>query len=305
VWIDTDNAAGSPRGDVDDAFALAALLRSGLPVAGISSVTGNTSEARADRNNRVVGDLCGYRGPYLRGVQAGNVPDRIDRAGDLRQGGPLRFLALGPLTNLAAILDRPLSEAVLVGGNLNSRGKWPPWWPHEFNLTKDREATRAVFASGLPLTIVPLDVARRLRAGPRELRSLEGPLGDFLRRCSARWSRRSLLRRGSRRFPLFDLVAALWAIDPSPFDAGETRARLHRNLWVEFGAGDRPVRVIRGFDPDALWEGFVGLLQGGPSGPDAPPTEYLEKREQRGSREKFLAILAKVPNVPPEPGDEV
>ena len=33
--------------------------------------------------------------------------------------------------------------------------------------------------------------------------------------------------------------------------------------------------------------------------------EYLEKRARRGSREKFLAVLAKVPDVPPEPGDEL
>ncbi|MFL6235390.1 MAG: YlcI/YnfO family protein [Thermoanaerobaculia bacterium] len=32
--------------------------------------------------------------------------------------------------------------------------------------------------------------------------------------------------------------------------------------------------------------------------------DYLEKRAQRGSREKFLSVLAKVPDVPPEPGDE-
>ena len=33
--------------------------------------------------------------------------------------------------------------------------------------------------------------------------------------------------------------------------------------------------------------------------------DYLEKRAQRGSREKFLAILAKAPDIPPEPGDEI
>ena len=33
--------------------------------------------------------------------------------------------------------------------------------------------------------------------------------------------------------------------------------------------------------------------------------EYLEKRGRRGSRDKFLAVLAKVPDVPPEPGDEL
>jgi inosine-uridine nucleoside N-ribohydrolase len=260
LLIDSDNAAGSPRGDVDDAFAIAALLRSGLPIAALASVGGNTSEARADRNNRALGELCSYEGPYLRGVQAGGVPDRIDRAG-LWERGPLRFLALGPLTNLAAVLGPMISEAVLVGSNLTSRGRFPPWWPHEFNLTKDPAATRAVFASDLPLTLIPLDIARRLRIGPRELRRFQGPLGDFLRRSSVRWSRRSLLRRGSRSFPVFDLAAAVYAIDPALMELEETRVRLHGNLWLEYGAGERAVKVVRDLDADAVWERFAGLVR--------------------------------------------
>jgi inosine-uridine nucleoside N-ribohydrolase len=249
--IDTDNAAGSKKGDVDDAFALAALLRSGLPVAAVASVAGNTSEPEADRNNRRLGELCGYGGPYLRGFEI----EKID--------GPCRFLALGPLTNLAVLLDRvTICEAVLVGGNLTSRGRFPPWWPHEFNLTKDREATRAVFASDLPLTVVPLDVAHRLRIGPRETRAWPGELGEYLHRHAARWARRSLLRRGSRRFPVFDLAAAAYAIDPSLVTVEETRARLHRNLWVEFGRGDRPLRVVRALDHEAIWRRFADLLSG-------------------------------------------
>ena len=33
--------------------------------------------------------------------------------------------------------------------------------------------------------------------------------------------------------------------------------------------------------------------------------EYLEERAKRGSREKFLTVLAKVPDVPPAHGDEL
>jgi predicted transcriptional regulator len=33
--------------------------------------------------------------------------------------------------------------------------------------------------------------------------------------------------------------------------------------------------------------------------------EYLEDRARRGERERFLAVLAKVPDSPAEPGDEV
>lgn len=33
--------------------------------------------------------------------------------------------------------------------------------------------------------------------------------------------------------------------------------------------------------------------------------DYLEKRAKRGSRDKFLAVLAKVPSIAPDPGDEL
>lgn len=33
--------------------------------------------------------------------------------------------------------------------------------------------------------------------------------------------------------------------------------------------------------------------------------ETLRQRTARGDREKFLAVMAKVPDVPPEPGDEL
>jgi hypothetical protein len=33
--------------------------------------------------------------------------------------------------------------------------------------------------------------------------------------------------------------------------------------------------------------------------------EYLEDRAKRGSRKRFRAVLAKVPDVPPEPEDEL
>jgi inosine-uridine nucleoside N-ribohydrolase len=270
LLIDTDNALGSPCGDVDDGLAIAALLKSGLPIAAIASVSGNTSEERAFRNNQALGALCGYPGPYLRGIDAGSWP--------VWESGTLQVAALGPLTNLAAALAArgglSVSEVVLVGGNTRSRGRWPPFWPHEFNLTKDRAATRAVFASDLPLTVVPLDVARRLRVGPREIAELEGPLGDLLRRHSRRWLRRSRLVRGSASFPAFDLAAAAYLLDPESVKVEETRVILHRNAWVEFGRGKREVRVIRDLDRERIWRRFVGLVNEPPAkAPSAAPSE--------------------------------
>jgi inosine-uridine nucleoside N-ribohydrolase len=278
LLIDTDNALGSSSGDVDDGFATAALLRSGLPVAGLASVAGNIGEAAADRNNRTLGALCGhdgrgYAGPYLRGATAGDVAERIDRRLDLWSGAPVRVAALGPLTNVAAALRaldrqglRPaVSEIVLVGGNASSRGRFPPLWPHEFNLTKDREAARAVFASELPLTIVPLDVARRLRIGASYLARLTGPLGEHLRRHAARWLRRSRWLHGPGGFSVFDLLAAAWIVEPAAVSTEETTVRVHSNLWLEFdgfGRGGRPVRLVRSFDAGRILERFTALVNG-------------------------------------------
>jgi len=33
--------------------------------------------------------------------------------------------------------------------------------------------------------------------------------------------------------------------------------------------------------------------------------DYLEERARRGDREKFLSVLAKVPDIAPNPGDEM
>ena len=288
LLIDTDNALGSKPGDVDDGFAVAALLRSGLPVAGLSSVAGNTGEAAADRNNRALGALCGYAGPYLRGFSAGAVgetAERIDRRVDLWTGAPVRVAALGPLTNVAAALRevarkglRPsVTEVVLVGGNAGSHGRFPPVWPHEFNLTKDRAAARTVFASDLPLTIVPLDVARRLRIGAPDLARLTGPLGEHLRRHAARWLRRSRWLHGPGGFSVFDLLAAAWIFEPAAVSTEETTVRVHTNLWLEFdesGRGGRPVRLVRSFDAGRILERFTALVNGswpGTAPPGVPP----------------------------------
>jgi len=242
LLIDSDNAMGSAAGDVDDGLAVAALLKSGLRIAALTSVGGNTTQAQADRNNRTLGALCGFSGPYC-----------------FSGSEPLRIVALGPLTNAAGWLDRA-SEIILVGGNVSSPGRFPPWWPHEFNLTHDRPAARAVFSSSVPLTVVPLDVARRMRVGKAELAELYGPLGEHLRKHSKRWLRRSRLLRWSSTFPVYDLPAAMYAIDPSLVDVVETTARCHPNLWVEFGNGGRPVQLVRSFDPREIWRRFVALV---------------------------------------------
>ena len=66
--------------------------------------------------------------------------------------------------------------------------------------------------------------------------------------------------RGSRRFPVFDLAAAAYVLDPSLVTVEETQGRLHPNLWIEFGSGGRPLKVVRKLDAEAIWDRFARLI---------------------------------------------
>src|SRR5262249_53714240 len=78
------------------------------------------------------------------------------------QPGKVTVLATGPLTNVAKLLaDRPkvkplIRRIVVTGGSVRPGGKAPA--APEANLAADIKAAQAVFASGVPLVVVPLDV---------------------------------------------------------------------------------------------------------------------------------------------------
>jgi inosine-uridine nucleoside N-ribohydrolase len=246
-------------------------------VAALLSVFGNTPEALARENHCALARLCGYAGPVLAGAdQPLGPPPALPVAASrflIAGPGPWRVVALGPLTNLAAALRADpevagrVAQVIAVGSNRRSRGRWPPWWPFEFNLALDRTATRVVFEAGIALVLVPLDVARRLTVTPAELAAIPGALGEHLRRHSRRWLRRAVLVRGRRAFPVWDLVAALWVVEPGLFTVEQGVARLHPNGWLEHGAGTRPVTVVRGFDPRRAWQRFLELAAGGAPAP--------------------------------------
>jgi len=238
LFVDTDNALGSRRGDVDDAFAIAALLCGGAPVAAISSCDGNTDEASAFANNVRLCELLAWHGPLLRGSEA------RERLRSFRG----RILALGPLTNVAGAAAA--REVIVVGGRMRAP------WHHEFNLTRDPAASRRVFESPLPLTFFPLDVAERLRVPRSALDAIGGELGVVLRRESAHWFRHLRLRL-TRLFPIFDLAAALYALGEKGFAMEDSVAAMSARGVVRIGKGTRPVRICAQLNAPLLWERFL------------------------------------------------
>lgn len=232
VLIDTDMG-------VDDAVAVTlALAAEALDVVGIVSVAGNVDLEQATNNiGRLLAAVRPDDAPRVgRGLGQEN-PELIDarwlfgRDGlgetdheppaDLqvegfrevyrdaldRHDGELVIVAIGPLTNLAALhredtaLLRRAARIVIMGGAVFSSGNVEG--VAEFNFYRDPEAAATIVSAGLPCTVVPLDATRqvvldashaaRMRAGSTRtgeflasalefpmLRGKEVPEGQFL-----------------------------------------------------------------------------------------------------------------------------
>lgn len=82
-------------------------------------------------------------------------------------GQDLTIVALGPLTNLARAIQRApqimrqLGHLIIMGGAIGVPGNISP--VAEFNIFVDPHAADLVLTSGLPMTLVPLDVTRQVR----------------------------------------------------------------------------------------------------------------------------------------------
>ncbi|HYD98781.1 MAG TPA: nucleoside hydrolase [Alphaproteobacteria bacterium] len=89
---------------------------------------------------------------------------------------PVTLCPLGPLTNIGmALVTRPeiaknLREIVLMGGAMHEPGNTTP--VAEFNIYVDPHAAHLVFESGVPVTMMPLDVTHRALTTPERLARL-------------------------------------------------------------------------------------------------------------------------------------
>jgi inosine-uridine nucleoside N-ribohydrolase len=141
-------------------------------VAGITDVPIAAGCDRPIRREQVVaGDIHGASG--LDGVDWGEPTVGLDpRHGvdvivEAAEAGPLTLIAVGPLTNVATALERAphiaanLERISIMGGAIGLGNRTPS---AEFNIYVDPEAAAAVFASGVPITLLPLEATHRALA---------------------------------------------------------------------------------------------------------------------------------------------
>ena len=138
--------------------------RTDIPIAGGASVplVRRLITAKYVHGNNGLGGVE-FSEPHLKPVSesATQLISRIVRANP----GEITIVAVGPLTNIGTLLRsdpeiaRMIPQIVIMGGSLSGGNITPA---AEFNLYVDPEAARIVFDSGIPLTMVGLDVTEKV-----------------------------------------------------------------------------------------------------------------------------------------------
>ena len=171
LWIDTDAACGSSAfADADDCWALALALRSDeVAVRGISAVSGAVKAGEAARLAGEVARRFGHDGEVHQGaVRKNHRPTAASRAlAAALERERLSIVALGPLTNIAALLvNRPdlaarIARVVAVFGTppgIEAADRLTDY--RNYNAAADTKSVAALMRAEVELVVVPLDAGR-------------------------------------------------------------------------------------------------------------------------------------------------
>lgn len=239
--------------DIDDSFALALLLKTPeIELLGISTAWGDTA-LRVQMVQRLLretgrSEIPVYQGLTTRseigftqarwasGPHEGAAPAPPPRSAGasvdfmLQQArqrpGEITLLALGPLTNVAAAIERDpqdfreFKQVVLMGGSVRvgySKSDYQAPRPpdREYNLVADTPAAQKLFTAGVPLVMFPLDsTAVRLDDQKRAALFSQGSaLSDALALQYLQWSN-AYQPWASATPTLFDVVPVVWLSRP-------------------------------------------------------------------------------------------
>jgi inosine-uridine nucleoside N-ribohydrolase len=274
----------------DDALALVlALARPELRLMGITTVAGNAPlPATTDNALRLLTLLgrteipvaAGADAPLVRplevaaavhgvsGLEGADLPVaacepvEAEAVAFLRRtirGSGTRpvLVATGPLTNVARLLladpdiAAGLTGICLMGGAV-AEGNWTP--AAEFNIWVDPEAARIVFRSGLPITMIGLDVTHRAifrEADVERLQALGTPVATVFADLLRFFARFHGERYGWDGSPIHDAVAVAHLAVPDLVETARYHVDVETSGELTRGRTVVDIRGVTGEPPNA------------------------------------------------------
>lgn len=299
----------------DDAVAILFAARH-HDVLGITTVHGNAGLAQTTRNALRILTLAGLNIPVAAGcaeplvsataharhihgasgLDGADLPEPDRAALDAHavdflletaraHAGELVVAAVGPLTNLALALRREprlrewLAALTIMGGSAGTGNVTPT---AEFNIHCDPEAAAIVFASGLPIHMVGLNVTREVGFGLPDLEVLReqgGAVGTALAGLLSFYLDRQRQIHGLEVAPMHDVCAVFAHTAP------ELITYEHLHVAVELNGA-----LTRGMTVCDLRRRSKASTQQGTAAP-APNVHVAMAADGRGIIERVLATL--------------
>jgi inosine-uridine nucleoside N-ribohydrolase len=221
-----------------------------LEIAGISVTAGNAPLDIVEDTTRA---LVAQTGRTL-AIHGGSAAQKALQ--EALAEGPLTVLALGPLTNLAAVLRERPALASRVAHLVAVMGRRPGHVFHpsegagrgmlfghgpvfrDFNFALDVDAASFIVNLGLPMSLVPYDAARGIELTEADLDRLAAPGGlrAWVAQRARGWLEYWRTDIGRAGFFPFDLIAAAYVAEPSWFKCARVRAWVgqDKTLFIPF-----------------------------------------------------------------------
>ncbi len=237
VWLDVDPAIGLPESEVDDGVMLIQAFHSPeVRIEGVSVVFGNTS---LEKGFPIAQEVVRRFGPAKLDVFPGAASEQdlgveteaVRGMAQALEHEPLVLLAVGPLTNVATLVElhpelhERIRSIVIVAGRrpgqqFRSAGSSRSFG--DFNFERDPAAMQRLLDSEIDLVLAPWEVSSHIWMREEDLDwlSKQSEAGAWLATSCRSWLEGVWQGRlGLDGFNPFDTLAMVWVTHPERIES--------------------------------------------------------------------------------------